>query len=159
MMSQATVKNSGDRAGIIVATLCFFHCVAGPALLAFAGFNSLIRISEKFEGLFLLVSATMGVAALLPAYRKRHRRMSCLAMFAAGFLTLLIRRYLGVDAGILGAAGAATGVALIIAAHTLNLKYLKNCGCCAGNDNGAAILARPYRLLAHKPHPEMGCRR
>jgi len=32
----------GDRAGVIVATLCFVHCTAGPARLTFAGFSSFL---------------------------------------------------------------------------------------------------------------------
>jgi hypothetical protein len=84
----------GDRTSMLIALLCFVHCVAGPVLLSVAGFASLIGISEKLEPLFLAGSAAMGVVALLPAYRKKHGRISCLALFAFGFLCLLLRHYI-----------------------------------------------------------------
>jgi len=43
-----------DRKGMLIASLCLVHCIAGPVLLSFAGFASLINISEKLEPLFLL---------------------------------------------------------------------------------------------------------
>jgi len=72
-----------DRRGMLIASLCFVHCVAGPVLLSLAGLSSLISLSEKVEPLFLLGSATLGVIALVPAYRKKHGRVSCLAPFAS----------------------------------------------------------------------------
>src|SRR5579871_1813090 len=87
-------NSRSDRAGILIAFLCFVHCIAGPALLTLAGFASLISVSEKFESVFLLGSAAMGLLALVPAYRKKHGRKSCLALFGAGLLCLLLRRHI-----------------------------------------------------------------
>src|SRR5262249_15404987 len=42
----------GDWKGMLIAALCLIHCVAGPVLLSFAGFASLIGVSEKLEPLF-----------------------------------------------------------------------------------------------------------
>lgn len=73
---------SGDQKGMLVAAICFVHCVAGPALLTFAGLASLTGGSEKLEYVFLLSSITFGAATLIPAYRTKHRRVSYLALFA-----------------------------------------------------------------------------
>ena len=119
-----------DRRGMLIASLCFAHCVAGPVLLSFAGFTSLAAASEKLEPLFVLGSATMGLLALVPAYRHKHRRVSCLALFLSGLLCLLLRRHIGWRQIPLESAGAALGAILIIAAHTLNLRLTRRCVCC-----------------------------
>ena len=121
-------KARGDRAGIIIATLCFVHCVGGPVLLTFAGLSSLIRGSERFESLFWASSAVTGAFVLVPAFRHRHGRRSCLAMFAAGLLVLFTRRYL--EGSSLEIAIALIGASLIIGAHALNLRYSRRCACC-----------------------------
>jgi len=77
---------------MLIAALCFVHCVAGPILLSFAGLASLIGVSERLEPAFLLGSAAMGSMALIPGYRKKHGRLSCLAMFSSGLLCLIVRR-------------------------------------------------------------------
>ena len=43
-----------DRRGMLIASLYFVHCIAGPILLSFAGLTALMNRSEKFEPLFLL---------------------------------------------------------------------------------------------------------
>jgi hypothetical protein len=120
---------NSDRKAILVAGACFVHCVAGPLLLSFAGFASLIGISEKVEPLFLLTSIVLGGTTLLPAYRKKHGRISCLAMFLGGLFCLLVIRHLHWTVAreiiVVG-----MGAALIIGAHALNLKYSRQCSCC-----------------------------
>jgi hypothetical protein len=120
---------SGDRKAMIVATLCFIHCVAGPVLLTFAGFSSLIGVSEKIEPLFVMSSFIVGTATLIPAYRKKHHRFSCLALFFCGLLCLAVLRRLHwmiIPESILTGIGAL----LIIGAHALNLRFSKQCECC-----------------------------
>ena len=131
MMNKALFDGSrADHRGMVLASLCFVHCVAGPVLLAFAGLTSLVSISEKFEPLFLLGSAAMGAIALIPAYRKKHGRISCVALFASGLLCLLLRRYLRWRGIPIEPVAAALGASLIIGAHVLNLRYSRRCKCC-----------------------------
>lgn len=122
---------SGDRKAMLVATLCFIHCVAGPVLLSFAGFSSLIGVSEKIEPVFVLSSIVLGSAILIPAYRRKHRRCSCLVLFICGLVCLVVLRRLHwmilPDAMLAGA-----GAALIIGAHALNVKFSRDCECCRG---------------------------
>ena len=114
----------------MIAAVCFVHCVAGPVLLSFAGLASLVNISEKFEPLFLLGSASMGAIALVPAYRKKHGRISCLALFGSGMLCLLLRHCIEWQDIPVEPVAAALGASLIIGAHALNLKFSRRCRCC-----------------------------
>jgi hypothetical protein len=119
---------SGDRKGILVAALCLIHCVAGPVLLSFAGFASLIGVSEKMEPLFIFSSLAIGTATLIPGYRHKHGRFSCLALFLCGFLCLVVLRrlrWLIIPDMIL----AGVGAALIVGAHALNLRLSRRCEC------------------------------
>ena len=140
-MRERASSARSDRAGIIISSVCLVHCVAGPALLAFAGLASLIRISEKFESVFVLGSAVMGATALVTAYRGRHRRRSCLAIFGAGLLVLLVRRHIGEVAGIVESVITLVGASMMITAHILNIRYSRTCACCqdrvqpAGSEN------------------------
>ena len=111
-----------------MATLCFVHCVAGPALIAFGSFSSLIALSERTEILFMLASATIGTMVLFPGYRRRHRRRSCLAMFGSGMAALLAHRY--ANSGLAGLSTALVGASLIAGAHILNHRYSRRCDCC-----------------------------
>ena len=120
----------GDRTAMLIAGLCFVHCVAGPMLLSLAGLASLIHISERVEPLFLLSSIVMGSATLIPGYRRKHRRRSCLAMFLAGLFCLLMRRRIESTAISLEPIAAAIGAILIIAAHLLNHRFSQQCQCC-----------------------------
>ena len=119
-----------DRAGMLVAFLCFIHCAAGPALLTFAGFASVITVWEKFDVIFLLTSAIMGGVTLVPGYRKRHGRISCLAMFATGMFCLLIRRHVAWRDIAAEPLFVAMGASLLVGAHFLNLRFQKRCECC-----------------------------
>jgi hypothetical protein len=135
MDSTRAVNSNRDRAGIVIASLCFVHCVAGPLILTFAGFTSLLHLSEKFESVFLLASAAMGMVALVPPYLRKHRRRTCLAMFGCGIFCLFAKRHLEqlwvpaepIVAGI--------GALLLISAHVLNLKFSKSCPCCEPTGN------------------------
>lgn len=118
------------RKGMLIASLCLAHCIAGPVLLSVAGLASLISISERLEPLFLLGSAAMGAIALVPAYRSRHGRVSCLAMFGSGLVCFLLRRHIGGQAAFAESVAAFLGATLIIGAHALNLKFSRRCQCC-----------------------------
>jgi hypothetical protein len=116
-----------------VAAACFLHCVAGPLLLSFAGFASLTGVWERMEPLFVLLSIGLGTATLIPAYRRQHGRISCLAMFVGGLLCLLVIRCLHWTL-LLEIVGVAVGAGLIIGAHALNLRFSRQCSCCTRSE-------------------------
>ena len=131
VMDKPPLDNSrADRSGMLIASLCFVHCVVGPILLSFAGLASLVRVSEKLEPLFLLGSAAMGAIALVPGYRKKHGRVCCLALFASGLLCLFIRRHVQWRDISIEPVAVSVGASLIIGAHVLNLKFSRRCQCC-----------------------------
>jgi hypothetical protein len=72
----------------------------------------------------------MGVIAFVPAYRKKHGRKSCLALFASRLLCLLLRRYIELPSISVEPFVTAVGASLIIGAHILNLRFSKRCQCC-----------------------------
>ena len=124
-----STSTRGDKTGIVIASVCFVHCIAGPVLLSFAGFASLIGVSEKLEPLVLLGSLLMGVATLIPGYRRHHGRRSCLVMFCTGILCLVLRHHIPSRLPV-EAIGAGVGVCFIAGAHLLNLKFARACRCC-----------------------------
>ena len=133
-MTKPVSRASGDRAGVIVATLCFIHCIAGPALLAIAGLSSLIAISERMEFVFLFTSAAIGACVLFPAYKHHHGRRLCLTMFAIGMAVLLAKRRIGDGRIELGT--TLIGACLVGGAHVLNIRYSRRCKCCdSASDN------------------------
>ena len=143
---------SGDQKGILIAALCLIHCVAGPLLLSFAGFASLIGVSEKVEPLFVLSSFAIGTANLIPGYRHKHGRFSCLALFFCGLVFLVVLRRLRwfvVPDTIL----AAVGAGLIVSAHALNLKFSRQCECCRPRLHGATC---DYDVLGAPSTSERG---
>jgi len=133
MLTKPSDSSHADRRGMLIASICFVHCVAGPVLLTFAGLTSLVGISEKLEPLFLLGSAAMGVMALVPAYRKKHGRLSCIALFVSGLLCLLMRHHIESRAFSIEPVATALGAGLIIGAHVLNLRFSRRCQCCEPN--------------------------
>jgi len=124
-----SLGSRGDRTGILIASVCFVHCVAGPVLLSLAGFASLTGISERLEPLFLLGSLAMGVATLIPGYRRHHGRRSCLIMFCTGVICLFLRHRIPSNVA-MESIGAGIGVCFIAGAHWLNLRFSRKCRCC-----------------------------
>ena len=129
MKVSALHHSCADRRGMLLASLCFVHCVAGPVLLSFASLSSLIGVSEKLEPLFLFGSAAMGVITFVPAYRKKHRRKSAWRFFRCRFYCLLLRRRIELPAISIEPVATAVGAGLIIGAHVLNLQFSKRCQC------------------------------
>jgi hypothetical protein len=138
-------RSRGDRAAIVIASLCFAHCVAGPVLLTFIGFSSLLHISERFETFFLIGSAAMGIVALAPGFLGKHRRVSCLAMFAGGILCLFCKRYVEGYAVVFEHILAGIGATLLIGAHMLNLRFTKRCRCCEQSGEGVRAETQSVR--------------
>jgi hypothetical protein len=98
-------------------------------ILAVAGYAGWIRTSE-LEPLFLGGSLVLGLANLIPGYRHRHGRISCLLLFGFGIATLALRRHLPLEGAPMEALMTAVGACLIVGAHTLNLRNGRRCECC-----------------------------
>jgi hypothetical protein len=122
--------HSSDRTAIVLSAACLVHCVAGPLILAVAGFAGLIGTSEKLEPVFLGGLLILGLANLIPGYRHRHGRISCMLLFGFGIATLALRHHVPLNSERTEAIMTAVGAGLIAGAHTLNLRKGRSCECC-----------------------------
>ena len=120
-----------DVAGIAISTLCAIHCAAIPLLLATGAASGLAWLYEEgLEWGFLGVSALMGCASLIPAYRRVHHRRTCLALFVAGVLSIFAGRI-----SLWGAADTpfvVFGAAMIMTGHVTNQVFCRSCHKCGG---------------------------
>ena len=84
-MTKLPLSRAATAREMLVATRCFVPCVAGPVLLWIPGHSSLVTASEAIDPVFVVSSALLGSATLIPAYCKKHRRCSCLVLFIRAF--------------------------------------------------------------------------
>jgi hypothetical protein len=92
------------------------------------GQRVLAGVSESVEYVFVLSSFVLGTSTLIPGYRKKHGRLSCLALFACGLVCLVVLRRL--DWVVPEVLTTGIGAALIAGAHALNVWFSHRCPCC-----------------------------
>jgi hypothetical protein len=81
-------------------------------------------LAERFEWAetsFLWAGMVIGALALVPSYFYEHRRPLPLVIFAAGMGMLALSHWL--DGGRAEVVGTPAGVAVVTAAHVLNLRF------------------------------------
>ncbi len=129
---QSIVRSEAlDRLGVVASAACGVHCVLAPlAAGVLAAFPLEWAFSRASEAVLLLLTAALAAASLIPSYRNRHRRKSCLWMFAAGVLTLLTAK-LALHGDPLEPAMLAGGAGLIAGAHLANLHFCRSCERCS----------------------------
>lgn len=124
-----SIANSGapgpwlDRIGIGVSLTCAIHCIAAAVLAAAPAFAATAApgLGEQFEwaeSALLWAALAVGLLALLPAYR-HSRRPGPLVVFGVGLGCLLASRTF--EPASAEIAATVLGVALVAAAHVLNL--------------------------------------
>jgi hypothetical protein len=121
-----------DRLGIGVSITCAIHCAGAAILVAAPAFAASVApsLGERFEwaeGALLWAATAIGAFALVPAYLRGHRHALPLAFFAAGVAVLALSRW--IEAGGAEIAGTTVGVALVMAAHVVNLRRRQGCDC------------------------------
>jgi hypothetical protein len=115
----------GDRAGIAVAVVCAFHCVAAPILgasLQIAGVFASERAELAFLGSSLLISGTTILANCL----RRDARAAVWGSFLVGAGLLVAARSGVAWAERLEHPLVFAGAGMIVAAHVMSLR---NCRC------------------------------
>ena len=125
----ASIKHL-DGAGMAVSAVCAVHCVVMPLIvgsLAAAGIGWLR--SEALEWLILAGSLTIGLRALLPAFRHRHGKKRCLWLFSSGIASILLAR-LAQHGSLPETPFVVFGAALIISAHATNHYFCSQCRRC-----------------------------
>jgi hypothetical protein len=104
----------------------------------FAAYGAAVLDSPVVEWLALAVSLAIGLVSLLPAYRNRHRRKCCLALFLAGIIILIAARLLLTDSRNGETMGVCAGAALTSTAHLLNRKLCHSCRTCQSSQEPPA---------------------
>jgi hypothetical protein len=130
MKSDETRLKRLDSAGMVASTVCGIHCAAMPLLvgvLAAAGVSWIKN--EALEWAILAVSVCIGLFALLPSYRRVHRRRSCLWLFWVGVLAILGGR-LAHAPSMPDTPFVVGGAVLIVWAHGLNRYLCARCRVC-----------------------------
>jgi hypothetical protein len=118
---------------MLASTLCGIHCAAMPLLIGAltAAGVSWIK-NEALEWAILAASVCIGLLALLPSYRRVHRRRSCLWLFWLGMLAILGGRLLDTRS-LPDTPFVTVGAVLIVSAHALNRFLCVRCGQCGAD--------------------------
>jgi hypothetical protein len=118
-----------DKVGVVASWLCLAHCLGLPLSAVY------VLRNETAEWAILAGTAAIGLAALVPAYFRHHRRSASLALFAAGIALIAIAEPLFEDSLPGRAALLFAGAAGITGSHLLNLHLCRRCSvCCSGVD-------------------------
>lgn len=126
--SEVSLKHL-DGAGIAVSTICAIHCVAMPLIIGSLAASIGWLQSEALEWCVVAGSVAIGLRALLPSFRKQHRRKRCLGLFAAGMASILFGR-LALHGSFPDTPFVVFGAALIISAHATNHYFCARCKRC-----------------------------
>ena len=120
-----------DRLGMAASLACGVHCILAPlALGLLAAFPIEWAFSQASETAMLLLTAGLAAASLIPSYRNQHRRKSCLGLFGAGILMLVLAKF-ALHGGGFEPVFLAGGAALIAGAHLANLHFCRSCKKCS----------------------------
>ena len=105
--------------GIMASLACAIHCAVLPLVISslpFFGVN--IINNEAFEYGMILLAFCVGFFSLIHGYRRHHRRIAALLLFAGGMLFLLAKqRWHDYELYLLPFA-----VVLIVWSHALNFR-------------------------------------
>jgi hypothetical protein len=119
-----------DSAGMVASTLCGIHCAAMPLLIGALTAAGVGWIgNEALEWAILAGSVSIGLFALLPSYRRVHRRRSCLWLFWLGVLAILGGR-LAHTSSLPDTPFVLSGAVLIVSAHAFNRYLCARCRAC-----------------------------
>jgi hypothetical protein len=124
-----------DTTGSAAAAVCAAHCIGTPLLLTLGvlpavGPVTAILISPLFEWGFVVLSAILGIASLVPSFTRVHRDVVPGALFAAGFGLLLIGRLFQVSE-VAERAAISIAAALMVGGHLLNRRQCARCRTCS----------------------------
>jgi hypothetical protein len=126
------LQERADRFGILASALCAVHCAAGAILAGATGIGSLLA-DERLEATFVCVALLIAFGALSLGFKK-HRRAGAVTLGVVALSVLGVTRFVRFSAGTSERALSIFGAALLVAAHALNLRSLRQheaCRCAA----------------------------
>lgn len=109
-----------DRFGMVASCVCAAHCAVMPSvvgLLPLFGLN--VIADEQVEWALIGIAVLVGMASLLPAYFRHHRRATPLVIFTAGLGLIFVGRSLFEEGGAGETASVVLGALTFAAAHFL----------------------------------------
>lgn len=132
-----------DAFGVAASLLCAAHCAVMPTaitLLPLIGLGSTGVAAAEYP--LLGLSATLGIVSLASGFR-RHRSRRALAVLTGGLTLLLLGRVTeacGVET--IGVVPAVLGGCSVAAAHLINRRLCRTCGCCRRRRGAMASIER-----------------
>ncbi len=110
-----------DFMGFSASLLCAVHCAALPFLLTLAPLAGLQFLRNPWvEYALILISFGIACYALIPGYRRHHRKPLALILVLLGFLLIGAARFLEPEAVL-----TSSGAVLIAIAHLINWKQVR----------------------------------
>jgi hypothetical protein len=116
-----------DTLGASASLVCAVHCAAVALFLGVTPVASFLAVSW-LEWAFLLVSAVVGLGALVPGHR-RHGLRRPLTLFAFGMMLLVALRLLHAAPSFSEMTVVTVAAGCLIAAHWINRGALHRCAC------------------------------
>lgn len=108
-----------DLLGMSASIVCAIHCAVLPLFLtALPLFGWEVLHNPWFEGGMIGLAGLVGGQALYHGYKKHHRRLTPVVLFAAGFACLILKEVFHT----FHAALLVPAVGFILWAHLLNLR-------------------------------------
>jgi hypothetical protein len=112
-----------DRAGQLMAGACAVHCLLVPLTIGVLPVFGLELIADRrVERLLVAIALGIGTVALIPSFRRTHRRALPIATFACGAALLVVAQTLAADGTALERLLTLAGAVTIAAAHTVNIR-------------------------------------
>ena len=115
-----SIRDRLDRTGIVLSGLCLVHCLAGLVLVSMLGLGGEALLAPVWHRFGLALAILVGGVAI-GFGASRHGRLAPLVVAAIGLA--FMGGALVVSHGPKEAALTILGVALVAAAHILNLRH------------------------------------
>jgi hypothetical protein len=124
------LKISLDAVGIGASLICAIHCALLPLLFMVLPLTGMRFFHNEFLDFTLIgVSCIVGYLALLRGYQKHHHKINALLVFSFGFPMLVFGHFfIKNETSIIV---ITLSVAIIITAHLINWKAVRNKHPCA----------------------------
>jgi hypothetical protein len=123
----ARVTRALDLVGATASLACVVHCAAVALVLGLMPAMSFLA-APWIEWGFLALSIGVGLAALVPGFR-RHRQRSPLLLFVTGITLLITLRLSDAHAAPSEVVVVATAGVALVTAHWQNRSALQRCAC------------------------------
>jgi hypothetical protein len=125
-----------DRLGVACAGLCAVHCVVTPFLFAAMPFAGVEIVAGKGLEWGFMGGLALGSMSLIPSFRRLHRRLLPLVLFAAGVALWLGARLGAGSDSVSELPLVIIGAASLIAAHVVNRRLCRSCRMCGDHVAG-----------------------